>query len=130
MKKNKLIIFFITMLVIIVTILNSNSKIFADSTSVSNVGNPIDSPGSFRPSANNSNSKVKEKADVILGIINGVGVIVSVCTLMVVGIKYMLGSIEEKAEFKETATMYLIGAFLVFGVTTLPNILYKFAQQI
>ena len=55
---------------------------------------------------------------------NLVGVIVSVITLMVLGIKYMFGSIEEKAEYKKTAIYYIIGAVLIFSGTTVPNILY------
>ena len=67
---------------------------------------------------------------MILGAINVFGVIVSVITLMIIGMKYMFGSIEEKAEYKKTATMYIIGAVLVFSVTTIPNILYKIGSSI
>ena len=42
----------------------------------------------------------------------------------------MIGSVEEKAEYKKTMTTYLIGAILVFSVTTIPNILYQIAQSI
>ena len=37
----------------------------------------------------------------------------------------MLGSIEEKAEYKKTMIYYMLGALLLFSATTLPNILYK-----
>ena len=36
---------------------------------------------------------------------------------MIVGIKYMLCSVEEKAEYKKTAIAYLIGALLIFATT-------------
>lgn len=74
--------------------------------------------------------KVEEKVGKILGIINVVGVIVSVVTLMVIGIKYMVGSLEEKAEYKKTMIYYLLGAALLFTVTTLPNILYTIGRSL
>ena len=43
---------------------------------------------------------------------------------MTIGIKYMLGSVEEKAKHKQTLMPYLIGAVLVFSETTIPQILY------
>lgn len=73
--------------------------------------------------------KLISKAENILGIIQIVGVVISVVMLMVIGIKYMLGSIEEKAEYKETLKPYLIGAFLVFSGSTVPQIIYKLVQN-
>lgn len=74
--------------------------------------------------------KLTDKAEKILGIIQVIGVVVSVITLMGIGIKYMLGSVEEKAEYKEVFKPYLIGAVLVFSATTIPQIIYQIAKNI
>ena len=66
----------------------------------------------------------------IMGIINTVGVVVAVVVLMVLGIKYMMGSAEEKAEYKKTMIPYLIGAVLIFAATTIANAIYNFANGI
>ena len=66
----------------------------------------------------------------ILGIIQAVGTVVSVGALIAIGIKYMLGSVEEKADYKQTLKPYIIGAFILFTGTTLPNLIYQFAQNI
>ena len=42
----------------------------------------------------------------------------------------MFGSVEEKAEYKNTAFMYILGAILIFSVTTIPNILYKIGRHL
>ena len=42
----------------------------------------------------------------------------------------MLGSVEEKAEYKQTIIPYLIGAALVFSGTTIPQILYQISKNI
>jgi len=68
------------------------------------------------------------RAGTVLGIIQTIGSVLAVVMLIIIGIKYMLGSIEEKAEYKKTLIPYLIGAFLVFTGTLIPNIIYKIAQ--
>ena len=62
---------------------------------------------------------------MILGFINLIGIAISVIVLALIGIKYMLGSVEEKAEYKKTILMYCLGAAIVFTGSTLPNIIYK-----
>ena len=119
MRNNKIIKLTIILLIMFVTLISFNIKVYA---SFDPVGNPDD----FNPSTTRTDEvKLKQKAGIILGYINVIGVVISVITLAVIGIKYMLGSVEEKAEYKNTIMMYLIGAFLIFGVTTVPNLIYK-----
>jgi len=66
----------------------------------------------------------------VMGIINTFGVVVAVVVLMVLGIKYMMGSAEEKAEYKKTMIPYVIGAVLIFAATTIANAVYNFANGI
>ena len=66
----------------------------------------------------------------IMGVINVVGVVVAVVVLMVIGIKYMMGSAEEKAEYKKTMIPYIVGAVLIFGATTIANVVFQFAQGV
>lgn len=61
----------------------------------------------------------------ILGIIKVIGIISSVIALSLVGIKYMLASVEEKAEYKKTFSVYIIGAILVFGISLLLEPIYE-----
>ena len=64
----------------------------------------------------------------LMGILQTLGIVVSVLILMVLGIKYMMGSAEEKAEYKKTMMPYIIGAILLFGATTIANMIYGFAN--
>ena len=68
------------------------------------------------------------KVGIVLGIIQAVGMIVAVAIVGIVGIKYMIGSIDEKAEYKKTAIAYVIGAIFVFSITTVPEIIYRFVH--
>ncbi len=62
----------------------------------------------------------------IVTILTTIGIIASVIVLIVLGIKYMMGSAEEKAEYKKTMMPYVIGAALVFAASAIANILYNF----
>ena len=77
-----------------------------------------------------NSEELKEKIENVLGIVQVIGSVVSVIMLMAIGIKYMLGSVEEKAEYKKTIIPYLIGAALVFSGTTIPQILYQISKNI
>lgn len=94
------------------------------------IKDPISDPDHYAPNDVREERKLEEMAEQILGVINTVGVVASVIILMVIGIKYMTGSVEEKAEYKNTMLKYVQGAALVFSATTLPNIIYKIALLI
>ena len=42
----------------------------------------------------------------------------------------MFGSVEQKADYKKAMSGYVIGAILVFAVTTIANLLYNIGQSI
>lgn len=63
----------------------------------------------------------------IMGVVQIAGVVIAVVVLMVLGIKYMMGSAEEKAEYKKTMIPYLVGAILIFAASTIANVVYQFA---
>lgn len=66
----------------------------------------------------------------IVTVIRTVGMIISVIILMVLGIKYMMGSSEEKASYKKTMMPYLIGAVLLFGASALAGMVFNFANDL
>ena len=82
-------------------------------------------PGEFMPKNGGSgDSKVLEIGNKIVGPVQVIGSLISVVTIIIIGIKYMLGSVEEKAQYKETLGPYFLGAILVFGITTVTGVIY------
>ena len=73
-------------------------------------------------------TEVQNFGQNIMGVINTVGVVIAVIILMILGIKYMMGSAEEKAEYKKTMIPYLVGAILIFAASTIANVVYQFAN--
>ena len=64
----------------------------------------------------------------IMGILTTFGMVVAVLVLMVLGIKYMMGSAEEKAEYKKTFIPYIVGAILLFAATGIAQMVFNFAN--
>ena len=78
---------------------------------------------------NPGSTKLVNKANTILAYIRNIGIVLSVVILIIIGIKYMLGSTEEKAKYKETLLPYIIGAFLLFTGSLIPKLIYDFMQN-
>ena len=78
---------------------------------------------------NPSSDKIKDKTGIIFEAIRNVGVVLSVVMLMIIGIKYMLGSAEAKADYKKTLIPYLIGTFILFTGTLIPQLIYTIMQE-
>ena len=69
--------------------------------------------------------------DVLSGLTGeGANVNVAVVILLVLGIKYMMGSAEEKAEYKKSMIPYIVGAVLIFASTTIVGVVYDMANAL
>ena len=64
-------------------------------------------------------------AGKILGFIQWIALIGGVLIIAVLGIKYMMGSLEEKAEYKKSMIPLIVGIIVVMGATTIANLLVK-----
>ncbi len=61
----------------------------------------------------------------IASILTTVGMVVAVLVLLVLGIKYMMGSASEKAEYKKTMIPYVVGAILILGASAIVRIIFS-----
>lgn len=82
------------------------------------------SPSDFEPSTAPLDTTSQNWGNKIIGIVQAIGSIVSVLALIIIGIKYMLGSTEEKAEYKSSMLPYLIGVFFLFFASNIVSIIY------
>ena len=88
---------------------------------------PNEIVGSNNPPGAN---EVGELGNSIVGILQVVGIVLSVIVLIVIGIKYMMGSAEEKAEYKKTMIPYIVGAALIFAASAFAQVIYEFFMGI
>ena len=67
----------------------------------------------------NADDAITTIGNTILSIVTSVGVVLAIIIVAIIGVKYMMGSTEEKAEYKKTMIPYLVGAVLVFGASAI-----------
>ena len=78
----------------------------------------------------NAINSSKEYTQKILWTVQSIGSVVSVVALCIIGIRYMVSSVEEKAELKGVLIYYVIGAVLVFATTTVVSIVYNAISEL
>ena len=88
-------------------------------------------PGDFTGDETGAGAvKSKTLINQILGIVQVIGVGVAVIMLIALAIKYISAATTDKAEIKKSATMYIVGAVLLFGATGLLQIIKGFGDTI
>ena len=91
----------------------------------------IPTPNGIKPNGSvNGINEITDFGGKVMGILQTVGVILAVVILTILGIKYMMGSAEEKAEYKKTMIPYVVGAICIFAAPTIANIIYQFVKSI
>ena len=119
MKKTVKIMY--VLLIVMMLFVSMGSIVFADTAST--VLNQMEQ-AQTNGSASGTN-EITTLGGRIVTIVQVVGVIIAVIILLVIGIKYLLGSAEEKAEYKKTMIPYLVGAVLIFAGSTIVNAVYN-----
>ena len=96
------------------------------------INDPITDPNAYKPGNINASDAnvVTSKAGVIFNVISSLGIITAVITIVVIGIKYMIGSVEEKAEYKKTMIPYLIGVVMIGSISGILRLIASLAANI
>ena len=121
MKKNckKYIILILIVLVLNLLMSSLSYGVFTDAN--------IDS---MKGTTGDTLKPIQDTMNIALKIVSIIGSGISIIALMLLGIKYMMGSVEEKAEYKQTMIYYIIGAILVFAISNISAVIYDFAQTL
>lgn len=69
--------------------------------------------------------RVAAIAGTVLNVVQVIGIIIAVGCISIVGIQYMVGSVEQKAEYKKTMTAMIVGAILLVSTTTIVKAIYS-----
>lgn len=120
MKKSKVIL---SILIIFIVLLFIMQKSISASWFVEEFENSINA-------GKKTEKEIGAVGGNIVGIIQVVGTMVAVGMLGILGIKYALGSSEQKAEYKKSMIPYLVGAILIFGFSNITQVIYEWAKNI
>ena len=114
--KSKIILKIVLVVIMACGSLFSNSLVYA--TSVDSV---IKGADDFVSKGENSNKasidvgELKDTKNFLYNLLLAFGIIITVITGMIIGIKYMVGSVEERADLKTALIGYVISCFVIFG---------------
>lgn len=75
-------------------------------------------------------NQIQNVGNYIATIIRNIGIVLAVILLMILGIKYMVGSAEEKADYKKTMIPYLVGVVVLFGASAIAQVVISMGSSI
>ena len=117
----KILISFFIILITIFTF-TFNSSVYAQTSLDGSTGTVDDIMSGADSFVNEGESNVSidenllgETAGFLYNMLLAFGIITAVIVGSILGIKYMIGSVKEKAEYKQTLLAYLISCVVVFG---------------
>lgn len=122
MKINKKNVIIIITIFFLLTITMSNIIYAVDTTGLGDLGGYKGDGG--------TSTKFDQMANKLISVIQIFGSIISVVALIAMGIKYMYASVEEKANYKKTMLPYVIGAVMVFAISSLLGVVFDVAKDI
>lgn len=99
-------------------------------TSFAEVAGITKNPGELQGQTVQGTEKINDLGNQIITILTTIGIVISVIILIVLGLKYMMGSAEEKAEYKKTMMPYIIGAACIFAASAIAGIIYGFLSNV
>ena len=93
-----------------------------------------DGVGNFMSAGKNQNNplnqeELKSVSNTVYNILLAVGIIAAVIVGLIIGIKYMVGSVAQKAETKELLVPYIIGCVIIFGAFAIWKIIVELLNQ-
>lgn len=122
MEKTKKIIITLIMMIMMIAMITEPYKVYATTIDVN----------AYKPNIEgvDSANRATTIANSITNILAVIGTVVSVAMLIVLGIKYMIGTVQEKADYKKTMGPYLVGAVMVFSITQILKIIASMVSEV
>ena len=120
----------IIMIVMMLMLTLSNVCMAAKDKDTSDPVNLSGTASEMKGESSGATDDVKDMGNKILGFIQTAGVVVAVIIIAVIGVKYIMGSAEEKAEYKKVMIPYLVGAVLIAAAPFIAGAIFDFASNV
>ena len=122
---NKTMKILTVMLLAITLVMFFSSNVLATSTSkasglISNIEKATDNA-----EKNVDTSKFVSTAGKIIVLLRNFSIIAGVILIIVLGVKYMMGSVEQKSDYQKSFVPLVIGIILVIGATSIASFLFS-----
>lgn len=123
-NKMKLISMVVVIMIMIFTLLSAVYEVKADF----NPGDIINKVGTEANTTNVDTTSLNSKAGKILAYIRNIAVIAGVIVITILGVKYMTGSLEEKAEYKKSFIPLIVGIIVIMAATAIATTIFSIAS--
>lgn len=123
-NKMKLISMVVVIMIMIFTLLSVVYEVKADF----NPGNIINKVGTEANTVDVETTSLNSKAGKILAYIRNIAVIAGVIIITILGVKYMTGSLEEKAEYKKSFIPLIVGIIVIMAATAIATTIFSIAS--
>ena len=123
MKNKKIFISIITLFLILALSINIYAITLDDAKNQMIDANKLDS-------TQDKSTGVMAVINDVIGLLQLAGTGISVVTITLLGAKYMLSSVEQKAEIKNRAMPVVIGCVILFGAVNLVAIVANFTNAV
>jgi type IV secretory pathway VirB2 component (pilin) len=123
-NKMKLISMVVVIMIMIFTLLSAVYEVKADF----NPGDIINKVGTEANTTNVDTTSLNAKAGKILAYIRNIAVIAGVIVITILGVKYMTGSLEEKAEYKKSFIPLIVGIIVIMAATAIATTIFSIAS--
>lgn len=121
--KTKVKVFSIFLIVITILLEATTFVLAATNSSIDpNEYNPMNSNYTF-------SDRIVDLVGIIATVLQVIGIVILVIVLMIYGIRYMIGSVEERAEYKKVIIPILAGAVFIMITGTLVRFIYNLTSQ-
>lgn len=124
----------IKFLIILIASMLINTITFNTISYASSADDIISQGDNFLATAGNDKvideTALKDTSDYIYNILFTIGVVLSVAIGMIIGIQFIMGSVEEKAKVKETLIPYVVGVFVIFAAFTIWKIVVSIGNEV
>lgn len=117
LKVNKIILIIITVIMFI--------NVFC----IDSFATPIVNTNKYKTNNLGDSNNALKIIGPIINIIQILGIIISLCSIGILGIKYMTGSLEQRAEYKKTLLPFIIGIALITAITTIVKFIYQITSK-
>ena len=123
-NKMKLISMVVVIMIMIFTLLSVVYEVKADF----NPGNIINKVGTEANTVDVDTTSLNSKAGKILAYRRNIAVIAGVIIITILGVKYMTGSLEEKAEYKKSFIPLIVGIIVIMAATAIATTIFSIAS--
>lgn len=87
-------------------------------------------PFSYEPKGDVDQNFINWYGGSLSNVLFTISVIVAVISLMIIGLKYIIGSVQEKADYKKNLIPVVVGIFIISFITAILSWIAQLAQRI